>query len=101
MPSEQAPLGALLLAAVRPGAEPLLRRALGWARDLERLGADVPLPLAHDLGLLLAVPPMQLDLGPRRAAAQALAAHPGASKMHEAYVEAIRQLAVDDTFERV
>ena len=101
MASANTPLGALLLAAVRPGAEPLLRRALGWARDLERLGADIPLPLSHDLGLLLAVPPLQLDIGVRRGAPQALSNHPGATKMHEAYVEAIRQLSVDDTFERV
>ena len=101
MASSQAALGALLLSVVRPGAESLLRRALGWARDLERLGVDVPLPLAHDLGLLIAAPINQLDLGARRGVAQALANHPGALKTHGAYVEAIRGFSTDDTFERV
>jgi hypothetical protein len=96
-----APLGALLLSAARAGSEPLLRRALGWARDLERLGVDVPLPLAHDLGLLLAVPAAQLQLGARRGATAALARHPGADAMHAEYVEAIEAFATDDTFERV
>ncbi|GAC1368844.1 MAG: hypothetical protein NVSMB47_19200 [Polyangiales bacterium] len=101
MASPQAPLGALLLSVVRPAAEALLRRALGWAQDLERLGVDVPLPLAHDLGLLLAAPMNQLDLGARRGAAQALGNRPGAPKMHEAYAEAVASLSTDDTFERV
>ncbi len=99
--SELAPLGPLLLAAVRPSAEGLLRRALGWARDLERLGVDVPLPIAHDLGLLLAAPTNYLEIAARRALAAAVTGHPGAAKMHEGYVEAIRALADDDTFERV
>ena len=31
-------LGSLLLSAVRPGTEAIVRRAIGWARDLDRFG---------------------------------------------------------------
>ncbi len=96
-----AALGALLLAAVRPGSDALLRRTIGWARDLDRLGVDVPLPVINDLGLLLAVPVGQITLGARRHLAPLLAARASAATAHNAYVAAIRTLAADPTVEQI
>jgi hypothetical protein len=101
VPTTPPALGALLLGAVRAGTEPLLRRALGWARDLERLGVDVALPIAHDLGLLLAVPLAQLEIGARRGSSSSLAARPGHLEAHAAYVAAIRALATDETLDAI
>lgn len=94
-------LGALFLSAVRGGSDALLRRAIGWARDLDRLGVDVPLPVVHDVGLVLAVPPAQWVVGPRRGLAQALAARQGAPELHAAYVRAIQDLASDPAVEEI
>ena len=94
-------LGSLLLSAVRPGAEGLLRRALGWARDLGRLGVSVALPVVHDVGLLLSTSPSQYTLGPRRAAAAALAGHATATQTHARYAAAIAALAQEPTVEEV
>ncbi len=94
-------LGALFLSAVRPGSDALLRRAVGWARDLDRLGVDVPLPVVHDVGLVLATPPGQWVVGPRRGLAPALAARPGASELHAAYVRALQELAGDPAVEEI
>lgn len=96
-----AALGALLLAAVRPGSDALMRRTIGWARDLDRLGVDVPLPVINDLGLLLAVPVQQLTLGARRHLAPLLAARASAAETHNAYVAAIRTLSTDPTVEQI
>lgn len=43
----------------------LVLRAIRWHRDLARLGVTMPLSVVHDLGLLLATPNEQLELGPR------------------------------------
>jgi hypothetical protein len=94
-------LGALFLCAVRAGSVPLLRRALGWARDLERLGVTIALPIVHDLGLILAVPPAQLELGARRAVAAALAQPSGAPALHAAYCATIQRLAADETVQAI
>jgi hypothetical protein len=94
-------LGSLLLSAVRPGTDALVRRAITWARDLDRLGASVPLPIVHDLGFLLAVPSAQIVVGPRRNVASALQGRPGAAGIHQAYVAAMQSLANDPTVEQV
>jgi len=99
--TKTAALGSLLLSAVRPGSDGVLRRAIGWARDLDRLGVDVPLPIVHDLGLLLAVPLAQVTIGARRSAGPALAARASAVKTHGDYVNAIRTLAEDPTIENI
>lgn len=95
-----AALGSLLLAAVRPGSDALLRRPISWARDLDRLGVDVPLPIVNDLGLLFSVPTAQLTIGARRHLAAALTGR-GALDVHNAYVQAIRSLATDPTIEQI
>lgn len=99
--ARSAVLGSLLLSAVRPGADALVRRALGWARDLDRLGVDVPLPVVHDLGVLLAAQTSQYVIGPRRALAGALAGRPAALATHGRYVEAIKTLAAEPTLEQI
>lgn len=100
MESERgAALGSLLLAAIRPGTDALLRRAITWARDLDRLGVDVPLPVIHDLGLILAVPLAQLTIGPRRHLTPLLRGN--ALQIHARYVEAFRSLAADPTIEQI
>jgi hypothetical protein len=96
-----AALGGLLLTAVRPGSDAIVRRAIGWARDLDRLGVDVPLPIVHDLGLLLAVPLAQVTIGARRAAGPALAARATEVQVHNAYVAGIRTLSEDPTIENI
>ena len=95
-----ASLGGLLLAAVRPGTDAMLRRPMTWARDLDRLGVDVPLPIVNDVGLILAVPLAQLTIAPRRHLAGALMGR-GAADVHNAYVQAIRSLADDPTVEQI
>lgn len=94
-------LGSLLLSAIRPGADPLLRRAVGWARDLDRLGIDVPLPVVHDVGILLAAPTTQYAIGARRSLAGALSGRANALAAHARYVEAIRTLAAEPTIEQI
>ncbi|MGZ3478664.1 MAG: hypothetical protein ACXVCJ_29450, partial [Polyangiales bacterium] len=94
-------LGSLLLSAVRPGTDALVRRAITWARDLDRLGVDVPLPIVHDLGFLLAVPSSQVVVGPRRNVASVLQSRTGTASVHAAYVAAIQSLASDPTVEQV
>lgn len=94
-------LGSLLLSAVRPGADALARRALGWARDLDRVGIDVPLPVVHDLGILLSAPPSQYVLGQRRALTAALAGRASALSTHARYVQAIQALATEPTLEQI
>lgn len=61
-------LGALMLAAVRSASDTWLRRALGFVRDLGRLGVAVPPVVLHDVGLVLAAPRDQRVVGARRAA---------------------------------
>lgn len=94
-------LGSLLLSAVRPGADALVRRAVGWARDLDRLGVDVPLPVIHDLGILLSAQSSQYVLGARRALGSALAGRPAAIAAHARYVEAIKTLAAEPTIDQI
>lgn len=94
-------LGSLLLSAVRPGTDALVRRAITWARDLDRLGVDVPFPIVHDLGFLLAIPSAQIVIGPRRNVTSVLQGRPGAAGIHSAYVAAIQSLATDPTVEQV
>lgn len=94
-------LGSLLLAAVRPGSDALLRRSIGWARDLDRLGVDVALPIVNDLGLLLAVPLGQVTVGARRQLGAALSNKSAASATHQRYVEALRNLSADPTVEQI
>ncbi|MBI2389358.1 MAG: hypothetical protein HYV09_07155 [Deltaproteobacteria bacterium] len=94
-------LGSLLLSAIRPGADPLVRRAVGWARDLDRLGIDVPLPVVHDLGILLAAQSTQWAIGPRRSLTAALSGRAHAIAAHARYVEAIRTLAAEPTIEQI
>src|SRR5687768_15000202 len=96
-----AALGSLLLAAVRPGADALLRRPIGWARDLDRLGVDVALPVVNDLGLLLAVPLPQLTIGARRHLGPVFATRAAAADVHNNYVQAIRSLSTDPTIEQI
>lgn len=100
-PTRSAVLGSLLLSAVRPGSDAVLRRAIGWARDLDRLGVDVPLPVVHDVGLLLAVPLAQITIGARRSAGPALASRAQSARVHAEYVSAIRTLSEDPTFENI
>jgi len=99
--AQSAVLGSLLLSAIRPGADALVRRALGWARDLDRLGVDVPLPVVHDLGILLAAQSTQYVIGPRRAMSAALSGRPAAIAVHARYVEAIKTLAAEPTVEQI
>lgn len=98
---KSAVLGSLLLSAVRPGSDALTRRAVAWARDLDRLGVEVPLPVVHDLGLLLAAPTAQLTLGARRNVASALSGRANAAAVHASYVDAIRSLAAEPMLEQV
>jgi hypothetical protein len=64
-PGVAGPLGSLALSRVRPRVATLALRAIRWHRDLHRLGVKMPLCVVHDLGLLLACPNEQLELGVR------------------------------------
>jgi hypothetical protein len=99
--SPEEALGSLLLAAVRPSADPLVRRAIGWARDLDRLGVELPLAMVHDVGLLMATPRAQLVIAPRVLPRETSPARPVHAEQHARYVEAIRALADDETLESV
>ncbi len=103
MPDRSLPpvLGSLQLCAVRAGSTPRLRRALGFARDLERLGVAVALPIVHDLGLLLSTPRARLEIAPRRTLVALLAGHPDGAQAHAAYLVAIGRLAADETIQAI
>lgn len=94
-------LGALMLAAVRSASDTWLRRALGFVRDLGRLGVSVPPVVLHDVGLVLAAPRDQRVVGARRGAEVALSGRPGASPVHQRYVAAIQALDDDPAVEQI
>ena len=99
-PAVAGPLGSLLLSAVRPRASTLALRALRWQRDLLRLGVKMPLAVIHDLGLLLACPKEQLELGPRDAASRALATESGGPALHAHYLALIEQVSQSEAARR-
>lgn len=87
------PLGTLALAHTRPRASLLVLRALAWHAGLARLGVEAPFCVVHDLGLLLACPNQQLELGPRVELAAALAPLPGAEAVVRAYRALVEEVA--------
>jgi hypothetical protein len=99
-PGVAGPLGSLLLSAVRPRASTLALRAVRWQRDLLRLGIKMPLVIVHDLGLLLACPKEQLELGAREAAARVLSSESGGPVLHAQYVALIEQVAQSEAARR-
>jgi hypothetical protein len=89
-PAVAGPLGSLAFSVVRPRTPTLALRALRWHRDLLRLGVTVPLALAHDLGLLLACPNEQLEVGARANTDELLGARarglPGVAEEYRALI---------------
>ncbi len=75
---------------------PWLRRAIGWARDLDRLGVDVPLTVVHDLGLVLCGAAGRSTSSVRGARSPApravLAGRANTGPAHARYVAAIQAL---------
>ncbi|MBK7402106.1 MAG: hypothetical protein IPJ34_39155 [Myxococcales bacterium] len=88
-------LGALMLSAVRSASDTWLRRALGYVRDLGRLGVAVPPTILHDVGLVLAAPQDQRLVGARRQAEAVLAGRANTGPAHARYVAAIQALDED------
>ncbi len=63
--SASGPLGSLALSLVRPAASMMVLRAVKWHQGLERLGVTLPFFLVHDVGMLLAAPREQYEVGLR------------------------------------
>src|ERR1700733_3449578 len=70
----------------------LALRAVRWWRDLARLGVNLPLFAAHDLGLLYAAPRDRLDLTPRTGA-EGAPAGPKLQELSAAYRSLILEVA--------
>lgn len=94
------PLGTLALSVVRPHSVTLALRAIGWHRDLERLGIRMPLGVVHDLGLVLACPKEQLELGTRAPSDELWAAASGPPGVFARYQKMIEEVGESETAKR-
>ncbi|MCA9594184.1 MAG: hypothetical protein KC776_12760 [Myxococcales bacterium] len=99
-PSVAGPLGTLALSVVRPHSSTLGLRALRWHRDLERLGVVMPLGIVHDLGLLLASPNEQLEVGPRADGKNLLGRAGGDPDLFDAYQQIVAEVAESEAAQR-
>ncbi len=94
------PLGTLALSVVRPHSTTLALRAIGWHRDLERLGIRFPLSVVHDLGLVLACPNEQLEIGSRAPSEELLAAAGSQPQVFPRYKKIVAEVAESETARR-
>lgn len=94
-PAVAGPLGSLALSMVTPRASTLTLRALRWHRDLTRLGVSMPLSVVHDMGLLLACPNEQLEIG-ARADGTRLARHAGGALAGDSGLMARYRAMIDE-----
>jgi len=92
-PGLAGPLGGLLLSGVWAGSPMLVARAARWWGDLARLGVALPLFLAHDVGLLYAVPREQIEIRPHPRVATAAATAPRLRELAEAYRGILAEIA--------
>ena len=90
-PAVAGPLGSLALSLVRPGNTALALRAIRWHEGLGRLGVVLPFAMIHDVGLLLAAPREQLELGPR-VDASALHRLPDALRLLDVYKGVLEEI---------
>jgi len=99
-PAVAGPLGSLALSVAAPRASTLALRAVRWHRELRRLGVNMPLSVVHDLGLLLACPNEQLELGARAHYDTLLADAPGGAQLMADYRKLIEEVAGSETARR-
>ena len=98
-PAVAGPLGSLALSVATPRASTLALRAVRWHRDLRRLGVEMPLSVVHDLGLLLACPNEQLELG-ARAELELLADVVGGAELITTYRQLVEDVAASEAARR-
>lgn len=99
-PAVAGPLGSLGFSVVRPHTPTLALRALRWQRDLERLGVRVPLAVVHDVGLVLACPNEQLELGPRAQPEVAVEVTGAPPALFVGYRQMVEEIAGSETARR-
>ncbi len=99
-PAVAGPLGSLALSVATPRASMLALRAVRWHRELRRLGIDMPLSVVHDLGLLLACPNEQLELGARAQYDTLLAGTRGGAQLMADYRRLVEDVAESETARR-
>lgn len=99
-PAVAGPLGSLALSVAAPRASTLALRALCWHRELRRLGVSVPLSIVNDLGLLLACPNDQLELGARAHYDTLLADTPAGVQLMADYRQLVEEVAASETARR-
>ncbi len=99
-PAVAGPLGSLALSVAAPRASTLALRAVRWHRELRRLGVNMPLSVVHDLGLLLACPNEQLELGARARYDTLLSDTPGGAQLMADYRKLVDEVSASETARR-
>lgn len=99
-PALAGPLGTLAFSQVRPANATVALRAVRWHQNLNRLGVQAPFAIAHDVGMIFALPPDQRVIAPRcdPAQLQPLGADP--NKLLEPYRAILNELCDSEVSRR-